>query len=122
MTAEIVHDDDVAWLEDRYQQLLDIGAKALAVDRPIENAGCRQLAAAQCTEECQGAPVAVRRKRPQASTLGSPASDGSHVGFDPGFINEDQPLRIEMMLQGLPPLSPTGDVRARLFKGEQRFF
>ncbi len=122
MTAEIVHDDDVAWLEDWYQLLLDIGAKARAIDRAIENAGCCQLAAAQCTDECQGAPVTVRRKRPQTPALRSPASDGCHVGFDPGLINEHQPLRIKMMLQRLPPLSPTGDVGAGLFKGEQRFF
>lgn len=64
----------------------------------------------------------MRRKRSQTLSLRSPDSDGCHVGFDPGLIDEDQPLRIEMMLQRLPALSPTGDVGAGLFKGEQRFF
>ena len=122
MAAEIVHDNDVALLEDRDQLLLDIGAKALAVDRAIEHAGCRQLATAQCTEECQGSPVTMRRKRLQTSALRTPAPDGRHVGFDPGLVDEDQPFRIEMVLQGLPPLSPASDVGAGLFKGEQRFF
>lgn len=38
--AEIVHDDDVAGLQDGHELLLDISAKALAVDRPVEDAGC----------------------------------------------------------------------------------
>jgi len=122
MTAKIIHDDDVAWLEDRNQLLFHIGAKALAVDRPVKDTGCGQPVVPQRTEECQRAPVAVRRKRPQTLALWSPASDGGHIGLDPGLINEDQSFRIEMMLQGLPPLSSASDVGTSLFKGEQRFF
>jgi len=33
-----IHDDDVAGFEDRYELLLDIGAEALAIDRPVEHA------------------------------------------------------------------------------------
>src|SRR5690606_40769048 len=36
--AEIVHDDDVARFEHRRELLLDIGAEALAVNRPVEDA------------------------------------------------------------------------------------
>ena len=39
VTAEIVHDDDVARTEGRHQELFDIGAKAGAVDRPVDDAG-----------------------------------------------------------------------------------
>jgi hypothetical protein len=38
VTAEIVHNDDVAGSEGGYQQLLDIGEEALAVDRPVDDA------------------------------------------------------------------------------------
>jgi hypothetical protein len=37
VAAEIVHDDDVAGLEDRNELLLDIGAEAFAVDRTVED-------------------------------------------------------------------------------------
>jgi hypothetical protein len=37
--SEIVEDDDVARGQRRREELLDIGAKALAVDRSIEQAG-----------------------------------------------------------------------------------
>lgn len=109
-------------LEGGNQLLFDVGAKAYAVDRTVEDTGRCQPVASQGTEECQGAPVAVRRKCPQTLSLWSPASDRRHVGLDPGFVDEDETFRIEMLLQALPPLSPAGDVGASLFKGQQRFF
>ncbi len=54
--------------------------------------------------------------------LWSPASDRRHVGLDPGLINEDQPVGIEVLLQGLPSLSSAGDIATSLLKGKQRFF
>ena len=39
VTAEIIHNDDVARLQRWQQELLDIGAEALCVDRPVEQAG-----------------------------------------------------------------------------------
>src|SRR5690606_5931232 len=39
VAAEIIHDDNVAWLEHRPQLLLDIGAEALAVHRSVEDTG-----------------------------------------------------------------------------------
>lgn len=117
-----VHDDDVAWLEDGDQLLLDIGAKALAVDRSIEDARRCQPVVPQGTEECQRAPVTVRREGPQTPAFRSPAPDGCHVSLDPGLVDEDKASRIEMPLQGLPSLSSAGDIGAGLLKGEQRFF
>ena len=38
VAAEVVDDDDVAGLECRQQKLLDVGAEAVAVDRPIDDA------------------------------------------------------------------------------------
>ena len=38
VAAEIVHHDDVAFAQHGRELLLDIGAKALAVDRPVEDA------------------------------------------------------------------------------------
>jgi len=50
------------------------------------------------------------------------AAQGSHVGLDPGLVDEDQPLRIEALLQGQPALPSPRDVGARPFKREQLFF
>jgi hypothetical protein len=38
VAAEIVDDDDIARLEGRDQDLLDIGEEALVVDRPVDDA------------------------------------------------------------------------------------
>jgi hypothetical protein len=36
VTAEIVHDDDVAFAKLGHEDLLDVGSKALAIDRPVK--------------------------------------------------------------------------------------
>lgn len=122
MRSEIVHDDDIAGLEHRHEQLLNIGTETLAVDRPVEDARRRQPVAAQRADEGQGAPVTVRRKTAQALAFRSPAAERGHVGLDPGLIDEDQPLRVETSLPRAPSPPPTGDVGAGLLKAEQRFF
>lgn len=116
--AEIVHDDDIARLEHGHELLLDIGAEALAIDRPVEDARGGQTIASKRTEECQCAPVTMGRKATQALALRSPAIEWGHVGLDPGFIDEDQSLGVEMTLQAVPTLPAAGDVGASLLKGE----
>ena len=102
--------------------LLDIGAEALAVDRPVEDARRGKPVAAQRAEEGQRAPVAMRGEAAQALASRPPAAQRSHVGLDPGLVDEDQPPRIEAGLPGSPALPPAGNVGAGLLKGEQRFF
>ena len=122
MAAEIVHDDDVAWLEDRDELLFDVGAEAFAVDRAVEDARRGEPIAAQCAEEGHRAPVAVRRKARQPGALRSPSAQRGHAGRDPGLVEEDQAAGIEAGLPGLPSAPPAGDVRAGLLNGEQCFF
>lgn len=51
-----------------------------------------------------------------------PALKRGHIGLGPGLVAEDQLVRIKSRLI-LPPLrSPSGDRRAVLLGGEQRFF
>ena len=120
--AEVVHDNNVAGFEDRYELLLDIGAKALAIDRPVEHARRRQPVAAQRAEEGQRAPVTVRGEAAQALALLPPTAQRRHVGLDPRLIDEHQPPWIEIPLKGAPAPPPADDVGAGLLKGEQRFF
>jgi hypothetical protein len=58
--AKIVEDDNVVGFESRDEELLDIGAKALAVDRTVEHAGRLDAVVAQRGQEGRGLPFALR--------------------------------------------------------------
>ncbi len=122
MASEIVENDDVALAQGRQENVLHVSAEAFAVDRTVEDAGCRELVMAERAEECEGTPVTVRSEAAQASPFGSPAPQGGHVGFNPGFVDEDEPAWIEPGLPGSPTQASTRDVGASLFEGEQCFF
>jgi hypothetical protein len=99
VAAQIVHDDDVALIQDRNELLFDIGAEAFAIDWAIEDARGRELVAAQGPKESKCTPVAMWREAPQARALWSPSAQRSHAGFDPGFIDKYEAAWIEA---GLP--------------------
>ena len=60
MGGQVVHDDDVAWLKGRDENLLDIGLKALAVDRPVKKPRGVDPVMAQGSQEGRGLPMTVR--------------------------------------------------------------
>lgn len=122
MATEIVHDDDVAGLEGGHELLRDIGGEAAAVDGPVEDSRGGQAVATQGAEEGQRAPVAVRGEGSEPLAFPPPSAQRRHVGLDPGFVDEDEPGRIEAGLPDLPAPAPAGDVGTGLLKGEQRFF
>src|SRR3546814_10136969 len=59
VTAQVIHDDNVAGGQRRQQALLDICDEALAVDRLVEDTGRVDAVTAQRRQEGHGAPVAV---------------------------------------------------------------
>ena len=122
MAAEVVHDDNVARLKDRDENLLDIGAEAHAIDRSVDDAGRGEAVATQSCQEGEGPPFAEGRFGDEALASGASAVDARHVGFGPGLVDEDEPLRIDRRLTRLPPLTPAGDVRPVLFGGAKAFF
>ena len=79
--------------ERRHEELLDIGAEALAVDRPVEDAGRIDAVVAQAARK-----VSVRQ-RPCGALATSRWPRGAqplqrrHVGLGPGLVDEDEPRR-----------------------------
>ena len=122
VASKIVENNDVALAQGWQEKVLNIGAEAFAIDRSVEDAGCRELVMAERAEEREGAPVTVRREAAQAGAFGPPAPQRGHVGLDPGLIDEDEPARVEPGLPGSPAPAPTRDVGASLFEGEQCSF
>src|ERR1700758_889675 len=98
MAAEIVQDDDIARLERGNELLFDIGEKAFAVDRAVEDAGGHELVTAQRAEEGQRPPVAMRCKATQPVAFATPSAKRRHVGLDPSLIDEHQTSRNEPRL------------------------
>jgi hypothetical protein len=109
--AKIVEDDNVVGFEGRDEELLDIGAKALAVDRTVEHAGRLDAVVAQRGEEGRGLPFALRDLIDEALAARGPAVEPCHVGFGPGLVDEDQPRAIDALLAASPTRSVTGYVR-----------
>ena len=88
----------------RDQNLLDIGAESLAIDRPVDHPGCHDPVMAQRGDERHASafrsdqwrscldPVSERCLSNQALAPHRPAAQRGHVGLGPGFINEHKPL------------------------------
>ena len=60
VAAEIVHDHDIARAKGGQEDFLDIGPKALAIDRPLDEPWRIDPVMAQGREEGRGLPAAVR--------------------------------------------------------------
>ena len=122
VAAQVVHDDDVAWLEFRNQDLLHIGFECIPVDRPVQHERRDHPAQAQTGDESRGLPVPMRHGRPQTLAFGRPTVAAGHVGLGPGFVDEDKPLRVKVELVIEPDLPLAAYVRAVLLAGMGRLF
>lgn len=122
MTAQVVHDNDVAGRECWHEELLDIVGEALAVDGLIEHArGINPVVAEGC-EEGHRAPMAIRHFGLKPLTDGCPAPQGGHIRFRPRLINENKSGWIKPTLIFLPLRAPPSDGRPQLFSGQNAFF
>ena len=122
VTAEIVEHDDIAWRERRDQDLFDVDAEAVAVDRAIEDPWRLDTIGPQGSEKGHGLPVSERDLGPQSLAFGRPASQRRHVGLGPGLVDEDQASGINPALVGLPPRSFARDIGPILLAGQHGFF
>ena len=122
MTAEIVHDDDVARLQGWNQHALDIDPEAFAVDRAIDLPWRLDAIVAQSGDEGHGLPVPMRDLRFEPASSERPASQRRHIGLGPGFVEKDQGPRINAALILGPLLTPSRDVRTVLLASHQSFF
>lgn len=120
--AKIVHHDDIAGLEGRYEHLLDVGKEGLAVDGPVEHEGRRDLVVPQSREKRHCLPVAVRDLGDERPATAVPAPRARHVRFGPGLIDEDEAGGINLCLVFFPAEAAASDVGAVLLGCEQGFF
>jgi hypothetical protein len=122
VTAEIVENDNVVWLECRDQDLGDVEAEQFTVDRAIDDKGRIDAIMTQRGEKGHGLPMPIRDQRSQSLAARSPAPEWRHVGLDPGLVDEDQALAIDPALVSLPARSLARDVRPGLLRRNDGFF
>jgi len=106
----------------RDEDLVDVEAEALAIDRSLEQPRRLDPIVTQGGEEGHGRPAAMRHLGRQALTKWAPAAQRSHVGLGPGLVDEDKAGRIDAPLVGHPLLAPPRYVRAIPLAGDQRLF
>jgi hypothetical protein len=122
VTGEIVHANDLTWLKRRDENFFDIGSKALAVDRAVEDPWGVDAIMAQRRHKGHCLPVAVRNLGFEPLAARRPTPQRRHIGVGPGLIDEDQALGRDPGLIFFPLLAPAGDVRAVLLAGKHGFF
>ena len=122
MTGEVVHHHDVARGQEGSELLLDPGAEDLACHGPIDDQGSHQSGGAQSGQEGGGHPVAVRDCFDDPLMGRSPAVEAGHVGFHPGFVEEDESVEVDRESPGVEGVTFLDDVRPALFVRLESFF
>ena len=122
VTAEVIHDHQIPGMERRPEDFFDIGSEPLAVDRAIQQPGRFDPVVSQRGDEGHRVPMAIGNFAEQSGATLRPAAQRRQVGFGPGLVDEDQPLRVNPRLVAAPLRPAAGDVRAILFAGENGFF
>ena len=122
VTAEIVHDDDVALMQRGHENLFDIGAKALAVDRPFDQPRRDEPVMTQGSQERRGLPAPVRNFGEEPAATRRPSPQRRHVGSGPGLVDEYEALRLDAVLIPRPLRPPPRDVGTIAFASHHAFF
>jgi len=104
------------------QELLDVGAEDGPVDGAVDDARGGERIGSESGKEGERAPAAVGREALQPLAFDAPAADRGHVGLDPGLIDKDEALWIEITDRSSPARASPGNIRAMLLAGECGFF
>ncbi len=122
VAAEIVEDDDIAGLECRGQDLLDISEEASAIDRSVEHGRGVDPVMAERGKEGERLPVTERHLGTQPLSTRGAAMGPRHIGLGPGLINEDEATWIEPTLVAFPTRPSAYNVTPILLAGQYAFF
>jgi hypothetical protein len=114
--------DDIARLQRRHQNLLDIGQEQFSIDCAIDDEWSGQAVAAQRADKGGRLPMSMRNGSNQAMTTFCPAIAPGHVGLHPGFINENEFRWSQLWLLLAPFGACLGNVLTRLLGSVEGLF
>ena len=122
VTRQVVQDDDVARRERWRQDLLDVGQKTGAVDRPIKHGWRGEACHAQRPEKRRGVPAAIRRVVGDPGAGQPTAIAANQIGPHTTLIEKHEARGIERRRRGAPGRAGAADVSAIVFRRVYRFF
>ena len=122
VSREIVEHDDIARAQGRDQDLLDVGAERVVVDRSIEHGCGGQFRGAERRDDRVRLPVAARGVIRHACAARTARVPPQQIRRNPGFIDEDVLPHIVERQGCRPAAARRGDVRTPLFVGVDGFF
>src|SRR5690606_23407670 len=114
---QVVKDDDVAWPEDRGQDLLDISEEGGPGHRSIDGHGRYYAVEGEAADEGRCLPMAVRHRGSATLAPERAAVHSRHLGRGPAFVDEDEALGVEVGLRLEPGAPPARYVRPALLGG-----
>jgi len=121
VARQIVEDHGVALVQNRDENLLDIGEETLGVDRPVEHKRCNQPLAGEAGKKRRRLPMTVRGMADGACADVGLGVTSRHRGRRPGLVEENQPAA-EARLRAPPRFPALSDVGTMLFAGVHGFF
>ena len=122
VAGKVVHHYDVAGLEGGHQHLFDVGEEGGAMHGTVEHHGSGHTAQPQGTNEGCGLPVPMRHRGAATLSARSAAASSRHLGGRACFVDEDQPLGLEIGLCLDPGLPAAEHVSPLLLAGVRGFF
>ena len=100
-------------VQGRHQDLVDVGAEALAIDRAVEDPRCGQPRNPQRGEKRAGLPAPAAR---------CPAVPPKQIGGDAGFVQQHEVGDVPGRRRRVPRNPRCRDVRSIVFGRADRFF
>ena len=120
--GEIVHDHDVAGVQRRREEGLGIGGENLSVHGAVDDYGGGQAVEAQARDQRRGFPMAMRHRGTAAVAARGAPTQAGHLCGCASLVEEHQPCRIEIRLEGEPSIAPDSHILALLFAGVGSLF
>ena len=118
----LVGDDDVAGVQGRHQDLVDVGAEGLAIDRAVEDPRGGQPRDPPRGEKRAGLPAPAGGVVVDARATRCPAVPPKQIGGDAGFVQKHEVGDIPGRRRRVPRDPRGRDVRPIVFGRADRFF
>lgn len=122
VTAEIVGDDDIAWLQGGAEDLAYIDKKCLLIHRAVERHRRGDFVHAQPGDERRGVPVTARNGSMAPLAFRRTPARAGHMSVRASFVDEHQLAYIKRGLVVLPLGPFLFHVCSCLLAGAQSFF